>query len=513
MEREEDGLTTELLTDTTHGGGLLLLTWAGGTVAATTRWPSDLEVDTLLAWAKRLDNVQLSLGELTASLSRDVGVEEWVDVSTHNIDNIAKGGGMLLKDVQWLSGGDWAVIAGATETLLSGMDEASKLGGGAEASEDGLVTDDDEGDDVPVLEVDELVNLWSGTGKTSVLDEDTDDNVKAVGNAAGRDVLEAVAVGLVGGVETDGGESLVLNHGEIGHDLSGALALSIVGVWGVGNGPVVSVVTEGWRAGRGLNLLWSWSGGNWLWCCSNFHWLWCSNVWLRCLNNWSWGNWLRSRSWESWSLGDWGWADVDVVWNGNGHDLLWLGVGTWGDNVWGWVDEDGGLNNGGSCWSNGVGTGRWADVGGLANGRGNNTISGLDNCDWADNGGGGLDDGGNTTESVSSGWNSGGGGLADGGLVGHGDGGRWNGVGSWSWEDGNLSGWLWDDWDDDGLNWSWCFRRWLWCLDDWSWWSWSRWSWSRGWLWLWSSWLDCTVLLVCAPFLVAFRDYSRVGSP
>ena len=343
MEREEDGLATDLLTDTTHGGGLLLLARAGSTVTATIRWPSDLEVDTLLSRAKGLNDIKLALGELAAGLSRDVGVEEWVDVGTHNIDNVAQGRGVLLENVQWLSGGDWAVVAGAAETLLGGVDEASKLGGRAETSKDSLVTDDDKRDDVPVLELDELIDLWSSTGKTSVLDEDTDDHVEAVSDAACGDVLEAVAVGLVGGVETDGGKSLVLDLSEIRHDLSGALALSIVGVWGIGNGPVVSVVAESWGAGRDLgnSLLWSWSGGNWLWCWSN--WLWrLSNVWLWSLNNWSWswGNWLRSGSWESWSLGDWGWADIDVVWNGDGHDLLWLGVGTWGDNVWSWVDEN-----------------------------------------------------------------------------------------------------------------------------------------------------------------------------
>lgn len=464
--REEDRLATEGGADTSHGDSLLLWTRASSSVAATGGWPSDLQVDTLLAWAKGVDNVELVLGKLTAGLGSDIAVEEWVDVGSHNVDDVAEDTGVLLKDVQWLSGGDWAVVTGRLEDLLGVGDETSELTWGAEAGEESLVTDDNKGDDIPVWEVGKVVNLWLGSWDTIGLDEDTDDQVESVLLAAVGNVLEAVAVSLVSRVEADSGESLGLDISEITGDLISALALAINGVWGVGKSPVVSVVTEGWTSGWWRDNL-----GLWLWCwwwslldnwgLNNWSWRWL-------LDNWSWWWWSWSGGWLSWDrdtlAGEW--ADVDKVGLGNGDNLLWVGVGTWSVGSWSWVDEDGGLLNDGGRWGDSVSTGLWADKGSLLDDRGDDTIGGLNSCDWANNGSSSLDNGGDTAVGVGSGWNAGGGSLADGGLLGHGDGGLWNSVGSWLWEDGDLSGWDWDNWDRDDLNWS---LRWLWWSDDDSW--------------------------------------------
>ena len=452
MVREENGLAAEGGADTSHGNSLLLWTWACSSVAATGGWPSDLQVDTLLAWAKGVDNVELVLGELTASLGSDIRVEEWVDVGTDNIDNVAEGAGVLLKDVQWLSGGNWTSVTGLLEDRFGVGNEASKLSWRGKASKQSLVTDNDKGNDLPVWEGGEVVDLWLGGSDTVGLDEDTNNQEKSVLLAAVGNVLEAVAVSLVGRVKANGGKTLVLDVPEIVGDLGGALALSINGVWSVGQSPVVSVVTKGRAAGlwwRCLLLLAHWSWGNWL-----LDWCWCLLNW-RWWRWWSWWRWWRwSRGWLSWCWDIGGeWADVDVVGLCHGNDLLWVSVGAWSVGRWGWVDEDGRLLNNSGRWGNGVGTSGWADEGGLNNGRDDNSLGGANSRNWADNGRRGLNDGGNTAVGVGSRWDSGGGSLADGSLLSHGDGGGWDGVGAWLWEGGDLRSWDWDNWDGNDLHW------------------------------------------------------------
>lgn len=459
--REENGLATKGGTDTSHGGSLLLQTWAGCTVAATSGWPSDLQVDALLTWAEAVDDIELVLGELTTGLGSNVTVEEWVDVGAQNVDNVAESTGVLLEDVQWLSGGDWAIVSSSAEDLLGVGNEGSKLTWRAETSEESLVTDDNKGDDVPVWERGKVINLWLSSWDTIGLDEDTNNQVEAVLLASVGNVLETVAVSLVSGVETNGRETLGLDIGKIGRDLSGTLALTINGVWSIGKSPVVSVVTESWAVGcrwwsNLLLLLWNnWSLDDWSWLNWSWGWWW-----------WWWWRWSWSRGWLSWDrdtlAGEW--ADVDEVGLRNCNNLLWVGVGTWSVGCWSWVDKDGGLLDDGGRWGNGVGTSSWADESSLLDDRGNNTLRGLNSCDWADDSGGSLNDSGDTAVGVGSRWNAGGGCLADGGLLGHGDSLLWNGVGSWLWEGRDLGSWDWNWHDDAGnnLNWS---RGWLWWGD------------------------------------------------
>ncbi|KFY74415.1 hypothetical protein V499_05557 [Pseudogymnoascus sp. VKM F-103] len=433
--REDDGLSTNSLADGLDSSGLLEWAGAGLTVAVTGGRPSGLEVDTGLAWAELVNDVELALDEGTGILSLGGGVEEGVDVGTDNVNGLAESTLVLLEHVQGLGSGDWASVSGALEDLLGGGDEGSELLGGADTVEDGLVTDDNEDDKVPAAEGGEGGDLRLGALNSGLLDVDTDDQLEAVGLASGRDVLEAVAVSLIGGVEADSGETLGCDILEIGEDSGGVLASTGLVVRSVGDGPLVTVGSEtalvndrlDWLGGRG-GLNWGGRGGGWHWELGNRRGV---------------------------------WAVDDVVGLGDGGGDGWLGVGTWDHGGGGWVDEDGGLGHGGGRRGDRVRAGGWADVGGLDDDRGGDAVGGADGGDRAGDGGLGHNNGGNTSVGVGAGWNLGGGGSADGGLLSHGDGRGGDGVGSWL-EGGGGWGWERDNWDghngDDGLlggGWDW----------------------------------------------------------
>ena len=420
--REDDGLSTNSLADGLDGSGLLEGTGAGLAVADTGRRPSGLEVDTGLAWAELVNEVELALDEGTGILGLGGGVEEGVDVGTDDVNGSAENILVLLEHVQGLGGGDWAGVSGALEDLLGGGDESGKLLGRADTVEDGLVTDNDEDDKIPAGEGGEGGDLRLGALNSGILDVDTDDQLEAVGGASGRDVLETVAVSLVGGVQADGGESLGCNVREVLEDSGGILASTGLVVRSVGDGPLVSVGAETAlvedRLGR------SNSGG---------------------LDRGG-----RGGGWD-WELGSRRgvWAVDDVVGLGDGGGDGWLGVGTWDHGGGGWVDEDGGVGHGGGRGGDRVRAGGWADVGGLDDDRGGDAVGGADGGDRADDGGGSHDNGGDTSVGVGASWDRGGGGSANSGLLSHGDGRGGDGVGSWLQGGG---GWGWERDNRDGHN-------------------------------------------------------------
>lgn len=149
-EGEEHGLATDLLDQRLDGGGLLLLTGDGGTVSLAVVGPASLEDDNVLAGADALEDLDLGLGELTGLIGGGLGVEEGVDVGTDNVNGRAEGRARLLPDVDGLGGGHVTGETGRLEGLLGGGDEAGESANLDVAALDGLVTDDDQGDEVPL---------------------------------------------------------------------------------------------------------------------------------------------------------------------------------------------------------------------------------------------------------------------------------------------------------------------------------------------------------------------------
>lgn len=433
MVREHDRLSTNSLADGLDSDGLEDRAGAGLAVAVTGRRPSGLEVDTGLAGAEGINDIELALDEVTGLGGGGGGVEEGVDVGTDDVDGLAQGALVLLEHVEGLGGGHWAGVSGAGEDLLGGGDEGGEVLGGADTVEDGLVTDDNEDDEVPAGEGGQGGDLRLGALDAGLLDVDTDDQLEAVGLAASRHVLEAVAVGLVGGVQADGGEALGCNVLEVLEDGGGVLASTGLVVRGVGDGPLVAGRAETAGAGRlGRRLR---GGGDW-------------------------GG--RGGGWDGELGRGRGVRAVDyVVGLGDGGGDGGLGVGA-GDHGGGdGVDEDGGLGHGGGRGRDGVRAGGGADVGGLDDDRGGHAVGGADRGDGAGHGGLGDDDGGDTAVGVGALGNRGRGRGADGGLLSHGDGRGGDGVRSWlqggwgwGWErhnwDGHNGDWrLGAGWDDD----------------------------------------------------------------
>lgn len=177
-----------------------------------------------------------------------------MDVGAGEVDDGAdSGGGFLdLPCADDVGGGPLARVV-AAELALDGGDEAGELRARAEAVGEGLVTDGEELDEVPVvpgLEGGDLLGDILGVdGATRGADIDTWDDAEAVGGGAGADVGEGVAVGRV---QTDGAEAGERDGEQIGLDLVGGLAVAgIVVVGCVGDGPLTNGARSVRRAGGG----------------------------------------------------------------------------------------------------------------------------------------------------------------------------------------------------------------------------------------------------------------------
>lgn len=245
---EEDGLRTDFLDQAADGLSLLAGTGDSLTVGVTSGRPASLKVKDLLAIASLLEDLELRLDELASITSLGLGVEEGVQVGTENIDSGAEGGTVLLPDVNGLSGGDRAVVATLLESTGGSGDEASELLSSAVAVLDSLVTDNDELDELPVTPLNNLLNEVLGTSDTLVVDEDTDNHLKTVLLGGVTNVLETVAVSTI---DTDGGDALGGDLGDIGLDILSLHALTVVGVRREGHAIGSLTVARAGSAGGG----------------------------------------------------------------------------------------------------------------------------------------------------------------------------------------------------------------------------------------------------------------------
>lgn len=227
-EREHDGLSTCSSGNTLDRGSLLGFTWAGSSVTATLRWPSGLQVDTGLAWAETINNLELGGDEGTSVGGGNARVEEGVDVATNDIDGSAKSAGVSLPGVERLGGGAWSGVSSGGELGLALRDETSKSGSTAVTVENGLVTDDDQVDHAELSPADDVSDLLLSTGNTSLANEDTNDHSQASGLAGRSDVDETRAVSAV---DTDSLEARGGDESDINHDVRSALASAGAGVW------------------------------------------------------------------------------------------------------------------------------------------------------------------------------------------------------------------------------------------------------------------------------------------
>lgn len=146
-----------------------------------------------------------------------------------------------------LGEGDETGVTGRLEGGGAARHEAGEFGGGAVAVKDGLVTDDDQLDEVELTPADDVADLALGAGDTGVGDPDTEDDLQAIIAGGGSDVLEGAAVGAV---DADRGESLLCDDGEVGGDGAGVLAATTRGVRRVGHGPGVAVGGDATRTAR-----------------------------------------------------------------------------------------------------------------------------------------------------------------------------------------------------------------------------------------------------------------------
>lgn len=112
---EDSGTSTTRRDDTSNGSLLLLLTWASKSVTGTSRRPSALEVDGSKTRADSIGELELGEGEFTSIFGSDFSVEEWVKVSTSDVDGATENTGVFLPDVERLSGGDLASVSGTCE--------------------------------------------------------------------------------------------------------------------------------------------------------------------------------------------------------------------------------------------------------------------------------------------------------------------------------------------------------------------------------------------------------------
>ncbi|KAI5307658.1 hypothetical protein KEM55_007737, partial [Ascosphaera atra] len=293
------------------------------------------------------------------------------------------------------------------EGLSGGGDEGRKIGGRDVAVLDGLVTDDDELDEVPLAPADELLNVRLTTGDTGAVDVDTHDHLKAVLFGRGSDVLKTAAVSAV---DTDGTDALGSNLGDVCLNLVGRHALAIVSVGREGHTVGLGTVTVATAAsgagaggassrarrglsGRGSSQLRSGSGRG--------------SRGSRDSRGSSGGGSRQDR-------GGRGRADIHGAGVSHGEDSRRLVVGTRGDGRGRGVDDRGAGGNRGGEATNGVGAGGRADVSRVRDPAGDHGARGAGLSDGACHGSRGLDDSGDTTVGVLARSKRGGGGITDG---------------------------------------------------------------------------------------------------
>jgi hypothetical protein len=243
---EDNGLATSMFGDGLEGSCLLGGTWASVSVTGTSRWPSSLQVDTGLAWAKTIDDLELGSDERSGVGSVNISVKEWMNVATDNINGTAKITGDCLPGAQGFGGGAWSRVSGSAELGLAFGDKGSKSAGRAVTVEDSFVTDNNQVNKRELTPADDVSDLLLSSRNTAGRDEDTKDHAETVSLTSSSNVGETRTISAV---NTDGSEAGCLNGLNISGDIGSALALAGGGVWGVGHGPLVSRASEGARSG------------------------------------------------------------------------------------------------------------------------------------------------------------------------------------------------------------------------------------------------------------------------
>lgn len=425
IEGEEDGAVTSLVGNGEQGSDLLDGAGDGKAVGVTTVGPTSLQVDSrrIQGRADTGQEVELLLDEATGVERADLGVEEGVNIATNNGDSTAENAAVLLPDVQRLSGGDMASVSALLEGRLGRGDESGERVDVNPTVHEGLVTDDNQVDNVPLGPLDEGINLGLSSGDAGLVDVDTDDKLQTDSLSGNTDVLEAVAVS---GVDTNSVEATGLDLSNVLLDVALALALAIAGVRRVGDTVALAtldlavVVSSAGLSGR--NALGR--GGS------------RSRDRSRGVDRGRGrgdGGGGRSAAGQTGAEG----ADVGVVLVGDSHGLLGLGVGAGGERGRRGVDQDGARRDVGGDGGDGVGASGRADVGGLLYDAGHGAARGLDGGHGAGDGGGSLNDGGDTTNGVGTAGDGSRGRSADGGLAGHSDGPGRDGVGARGREGGD----------------------------------------------------------------------------
>jgi hypothetical protein len=247
LEREQAGLSADAVHDLLHGSFLLLFTSNSHAVGDTGAGPADLGDVLALGSSLGADFgslLELLGGKVTGHVGGDRLGEVGVDLDGEDVNVRAEGRTVLLPGTDRLSGCDSDIRGetAANELLTDVVDVGTELTSLAVVVEDALVSNNDHCDRVLgslLLNVVELVVGMLRKGSLAAgLKKDTVDDLQSVLLALGNDVLEDTTVG---GVRSDGSEAELGDLLDVGGDLAAGLAVTGVGVRGVGNGPLVAV--------------------------------------------------------------------------------------------------------------------------------------------------------------------------------------------------------------------------------------------------------------------------------
>ena len=177
-------------------------------ITITGAGPARLKIHPGLAGAQSIDDFQFLSDERAGAISGDVRVEKGVDVATNNVYDVAEGAGVFLQNVERLCRSDLPRVTGRSEGGFAGRDEGRKSARGAVAVEDGLISDDDHHDQLPLGPRDDFCHLLLGSRNTGTINEDAKDHLEPDRLASSTDIHEATAVGRV---YTDRGETGTLD--------------------------------------------------------------------------------------------------------------------------------------------------------------------------------------------------------------------------------------------------------------------------------------------------------------
>lgn len=251
---EDASMVTDLFDDGAHGLLLLLLSGDSSVVGRTTSWPTDLGDEFTLGSSLGADLgslLKLVNGKLAGLRSSLSTIEEGLDLSGKDIDDVAPCASVLFPGSNGFGSGDRSVEASGAELGTDSGNVGSESASITTVTGDVLVTDDEHRDTVLGCLGDNVVQLvvgTLGTGGAVGVKEDAVDDLEAVLLACRNDVLKNTAVGAV---HTDSGVAESRDLANINLDLGLGLAVTAGRVGGVGDGPLVAIgLVPGTRAIR-----------------------------------------------------------------------------------------------------------------------------------------------------------------------------------------------------------------------------------------------------------------------